>query len=194
MHESSLGGTLLDYITGQEIEETTFEEFRQALARFLVEEKGYPKENIRAKVKLRYEMDGEEFERPIDYVVYDDSDRPILLVIFCAGSVGTYERETLFAARLLDGGPVPFAVTTDTNEATLLDVASGDVVEQGMRAIPDWENLLGMAQGASSEPLTSDRREKMLRIFHTYSGFLFGTCCSESCTLPPPHPLLKKKD
>lgn len=185
MHESSLGGTLRDYLTGDEIDETTFEEFRQALVRLLVEEKGYPKERIKGKVKLSYCVDGEDFERPLDFVVYDEKGTPILVIIFCSGEVGTYERETVCAGRLIDGGPVAYALVTDTMDASLLDVRTGDVVARSMTAVPDWDDLLEMVEKAEVTPLTPEQRDKQTRVFHAYCGFLYGTCCSESCSMPP---------
>ncbi|ADU62315.1 MAG: type I restriction enzyme HsdR N-terminal domain-containing protein [Pseudodesulfovibrio sp.] len=185
MHETSLGGTLRDYLSGEEIDETTFEEFRQALARLLVEEQGYPRERIRAKVKLTYCIDGEEYERPLDFVVYDEKDRPIFVVLFCAGNVGSFERETVCAARLVEGGPVPYALVTDTMNASLMDVRTGEVAATGMHAVPNWDALLEMVRKADVKPLTEEQRERQTRVFHTYCGFLFGTCCSETCSLPP---------
>lgn len=185
MHETSLGGTLRDYITGEEIEETTFEEFRQALARLLVEEKGYPKEQLKAKVPLSYCVDGEDYERPLDIVVYDTAGRPIFVVIFCAGQVGSFERETVCAGRLIEGGPVAYAMVTDTMDASLLDVRTGDVVARSMNAVPEYGKLLEMVEEAEIKPLTDEQREKQTRVFHTYCGFIYGTCCSESCSLPP---------
>lgn len=185
MHETSLGGTLRDYLSGEEIEETTYEEFRQALARLLVEERGYPRERLRAKVELPYEVDGERYSRNVDLVAYDREDRPALLVLFSAGAVGSYERETVAAARLFPGGPVPLALVTDTLQAELLDTAMGAVLAQGMGAVPAWDDLLARTRDAQRTPLTAQQRERLTRIFHIYCGFLFGTCCSESCSLPP---------
>jgi hypothetical protein len=185
MHETSLGGTLRDYLTGEEVEETTYEEFRQALAKLLVEEKGYPKDRLRAKVRLAYTVDGEEFDRPIDLVVEGDDGSPIFVIIFCSGDIGTYERETVCAARLLGDRPASHALVTDTMGASLLDVKSGECIQEGMRAIPNWEELQKMVAEADSQPLTEEQRERQTRIFHAYNGFLFGTCCSESCSLPP---------
>ncbi|WP_285905434.1 type I restriction enzyme HsdR N-terminal domain-containing protein [Pseudodesulfovibrio pelocollis] len=185
MHETSLGGTLRDYLSGEEIDETTFEEFRQALARLLVEEKGYPRERIKAKVGLTYRVEGEAFERPLDYVVYDDQGRPIFIILFCAGNVGSFERETVCAGRLIKDGPVPYALVTDTMTASLMDVSTGEVVATGMAALPDWDTLQDMVARAAVTPLTDEQRERQTRVFHTYCGFLFGTCCSESCSLPP---------
>ncbi|QGY41656.1 type I restriction endonuclease subunit R [Pseudodesulfovibrio cashew] len=185
MHEASLGGTLRDYLTGEEIDETTFEEFRQALARLLVEEKGYPKAQLKAKVPLTYCVEGEEFERPLDLVVYDEDGRPMLVVVFCAGDVGSFERETVCAGRLIEGGPVAYALVTDTMDASLLDVRTGEVVARSMNAVPDYARLAEMVASAEIKPLTDEQREKQTRVFHTYCGFIYGTCCSESCSLPP---------
>jgi hypothetical protein len=183
MHETSLGGTLRDYLSGEEIDETTFEEFRQLLARLLVEEKGYPKDLIKAKVPLTYCVEGEDFERIIDFVLYDEQGKPVFLVMFCAGDVATFERETVCAARLIEGGPVPYALVTDTMDATLLDVRTGDEVARGMNAVPDYERLMEMVDAAEVKPLTDEQREKQTRVFHTYCGFVCGDHCE--CSLPP---------
>lgn len=185
MHETSLGGTLRDYLTGEEIDETTFEEFRQALARFMVEERGYPKDRLKAKVPLSYCVDGEDYERPIDLVLYDEGGKPIFIVIFCAGEVGSFERETVCAARLIEGGPVAYALVSDSMDASLMDVRTGDRVAQSMNAVPEYSKLLEMIAEAEIKPLTDQQREMQTRVFHTYCGFIYGTCCSESCSLPP---------
>lgn len=189
MHEVSLGGMLTDYLTGQAIEETTYEEFRQALARLLVEEKGYPKAGLTAKEPLVFLIDGEETGRVIDLVARDESGRPMVLVIFCAGDVGSFERETVSAARLFPGGPVPIAIATDSMGASILDTATGEERATGARAIPTWEEALAwdaaVNPGGVRTPLTPERRTREERILHAYNGFLYGTCCSESCRVDP---------
>lgn len=185
MHEVSLGGMLTDYLTGKTIEETTYEEFRQALAKFLVEEKGYPKNGLKAKVPLIFTIEGEETGRHIDLVAYDETGRPIVLVIFCAGDVGSFERETVSCARLFPGGPVPVAIASDSIGASILNTATGDCEGTGVRAIPSWEEALAVDARTPRVPLTEERRRKEERILHAYNGFLYGTCCSESCRIPP---------
>ncbi|MBU1040322.1 MAG: type I restriction enzyme HsdR N-terminal domain-containing protein [Proteobacteria bacterium] len=195
MHEVSLGGMLTDYLSGESIEETTYEEFRQALAKFLVEEKGYPKDSLRAKVPLVFQIDGQDTGRHIDLVAYDPSGRPLLLVIFCAGDVGSFERETVSCARLFPGGPVPVAIASDSIGASVLDTATGDPLSHpvsgasGVRAIPAWDELRALVAASDArtgrKPLSEERRRKEERILHAYNGFLYGTCCSESCRVPP---------
>lgn len=185
MHEVSLGGMLTDYLTGKPIEETTYEEFRQALARLLVEEKGYPREGLKAKVPLVFTIDGEETGRHIDLVAYDETGAPLVLVIFCAGDVGSFERETVSCARLFPGGPVPIAIATDSIGASILDTATGDCRATGVRAIPTWAEAQAVDAATLRTPLSPERRAREERILHAYNGFLYGTCCSESCRIPP---------
>ena len=201
MHEVSLGGMLTDYLSGERIEETTYEEFRQALAKFLVEDKGFPKASLKAKVPLIFLIDGEETGRHIDLVAYEASEasgemgRPLLLVIFCAGDIGSFERETVSCARLFPGGPVPVAIATDSIGASVLDTATGEALAHtpggatGVRAIPTWDELRARVQASDAAtgraPLSDERRRKEERILHAYNGFLYGTCCSESCRIPP---------
>ena len=186
MHEVSLGGVLRDYLTGEELENTTYEEIRQALAKLLVEEKGYPRERINSKVKLEYSIDGQVYNRTIDFVIVDNNKRPLLVIVFCSGNVGTYERETACAARLVQGGPAPYALATDTMEFVLIDTQSGNRVRQGMEALPSWKDLLEMTKDFEVQPLNNEDREKQVRIFHAYSGFLFGVCCEGACPVAGP--------
>ncbi|MBU1610638.1 MAG: type I restriction enzyme HsdR N-terminal domain-containing protein [Proteobacteria bacterium] len=183
MHEVSLGGTIRDYLTGEELLETTYEEFRQALAKLLVEERGYPKDRLRSKVELGYEIDGDRYSRAIDLVLVDEAGKPLLVVVFCSGKVGSFERETAVAARLINGGPAPLALVTDTMNASLMD-NRGHILAQGMQAIPVYESLLTLASYQDVTPLTDDDRVKLSRIFHTYCGFLVDQCCSSDCKGP----------
>jgi hypothetical protein len=185
MHEVSLGGMLTDYLTGESIPETTYEEFRQALARMLVEEKGFPRASLKAKVPLVFQIDGQDTGRNIDLVAYDEAGRALLLVIFCAGDVGSFERETVSCARLFPGGPVPVAIATDSIGASILDTATGDCTATGARAIPTWAEVRAIDAATERIPLSEERRRKEERILHAYNGFLYGTCCSESCRVPP---------
>ncbi|MBN2141129.1 MAG: type I restriction enzyme HsdR N-terminal domain-containing protein [Desulfovibrionaceae bacterium] len=185
MHETGFDGLIEDYLSGEKIEETTYEEFRQALARLLVEDRGYPRDRLRPRQAVSYKIEGREYSRTMDLVAYDEQDRPILVVLFCSGAVGSYERETVYAARLFPGGPVPLALVTDTIRASLLDAASGEVLASGMQAIPFWPELLARTRDFKRVPPTPEQRSKMERVFHAYSGFLYGACCSDSCKPGP---------
>ncbi len=183
MHEVSLGGTIRDYLSGEKMEETTYEEFRQALAKLFVEERGYPKEQLKSKVVLEYEIKGQTHSRALDLVVYDSENKPVMVVIFCSGKVGSFERETAVAARIIAGGPAPLALVTDTKDASLMD-NKGNVLARGLEAIPHHEQLAKLAAGQDVTPLTGEDKSKLARIFHAYSGFLVDSCCDTDCKGP----------
>lgn len=183
MHEISLGGTVHDYLSGNEVPNTTYEDVRQALARMLVEEKGYPREQLRSKVAISFPIHdrGEDktYTRVVDIVAYDAHGRPLLVLIFCSGGPSSYDRETVAAARLIENGPAPLALVTDTQDAVLLDVRSGETIRRGLPAVLDWDELVAEAAQRNPEPLTGKRLEGERRILYTYSEILAG-CCTES--------------
>ncbi|MFW5490152.1 MAG: type I restriction enzyme HsdR N-terminal domain-containing protein [Desulfovibrio sp.] len=184
MHETNLGGTIRDYLTGEEVPETTYEEIRQALARMMVQERGYPKDRLASKVGVYVNVDDEPYCRVVDLVAYDDAGAPLLVLIFCSGMPGTYDRETVAAARLIEGGPAPLAIATDTKDAILLDVLSGEILARGMDAIPHYADLKEMAQGRTFPPMEGKRRQAEERILYAYSEFLTSCCEGTCCPIP----------
>ncbi|WP_027184381.1 type I restriction enzyme HsdR N-terminal domain-containing protein [Desulfovibrio inopinatus] len=182
MHEESLGRTIEDYLTGESIEETSYEEFRQALARLLVEEKGYPKAALVAKTGVCFPVENQDYTRMVDLAAYDPSGDPLMIIIFCSGSVGSYIRETLASARLFAPKPAPLALVTDTKEAVLLETASSHTLaEGGTRVIPSYEEAMTLARNAPVEPLNEEAANREGRILYTYSEFLSGGCCGAAC-------------
>ena len=182
MHETSLGGTLVDYLTGEARERTTYEDLRQALARYMVEEKGYDRQRLRAHYPVAYEVAGERLEREADIAVFSASGRLCLLLLFCAGQINTYSREARAMARLALPDPSPLVVVTDMREADLIAVRDGTVLAGGLRALPDGREVEALAEAWRYPAPDAERRSKESRILHAYTGFL-KTCCGENCVL-----------
>lgn len=179
MHEESLGNVIRDYLTGEELEETSYEEFRQGLARLLVEEKGYPRERLIPKFGVCFPVADSRYTRMIDLAATAEDGRVLLFLIFCSGEPGTYIRETLAAARVCEQGPVPLALVTDTRDAVLLDVGSGREIGRGMRAVPSYDALAALAPPLP--PLSEETLDRERRILFAYSEFLSGGCCQGAC-------------
>lgn len=185
MHETSLGRVVCDYLTGEEIEETSYEDCRQALAKLLVEERGYPRENLRPKVGINFLINGENYCRVADFVVYDDEGMPLFLIFYTAGQPGTFDREVVSAARLVEGGPAPLVTATNLREAVLHEVKTGAQIGRGPdEALPRWEHLQSLLQEHEAPQMTEQQLERERRILYTYSEFIYGSCCF-SC---PPKP------
>lgn len=179
MHDVSLGHTLEDYLTGEPLEATTYEDLRQALARLLVEELGWPRDRLQPRQRLEIPGEQDTYVRLVDFIVRDAADAPLCLLDFCPGEVSTFVRETLAAARIHPDGPIPLAVITDSKDALLLAVATGDVLGQGMRALPHWEALQALAAAHAVPPLAPRQLELERRICHAYSESRHS-CCSHA--------------
>lgn len=177
MHETSLNRSIKDYLTGQDVEETTYEGMRQGLAKLLIEEKGYPREAVRSRLLISFEINGGQFTRTMDFGVFF-GNQAALLIIFCPGEVSTFAREALAGARLFDP-PFPLVCVTDTTKAQLLCVEDGKILAEGYQAIPAWEELSALVEKHPPAELSPERRAKEQRLFYTYSAFM--SCCSTGC-------------
>lgn len=184
MHELNLGYTVQDYISGEEVEATTYEDIRQDLARFLVEGKGVPKEAIQSKVQVTADIDGKPYVQQVDLVIGPGANGPIMALKFCAGQVETYTRQVLAAARLLSQGPARLAVVTDTQKVLVLQVADGQLLREcPYEQFPDWEEMQDIAQSVPGYHLSLDKKNKEGRLLYALSE-LSCSCSQESCSLP----------
>lgn len=179
MHDVSLGYSVEDYLTGEQVEATTYEDLRQALAKLLVVEKGWPKDQLAPRQGITFEVDGCFYTRLVDFIARDGQGDPVCLVDFCAGAVSTFVREALAAARIHETGPIPLAIITDTKDAQLVAVADGRVLGEGMGALPRWEEVLALAKEHPLPPLTRERLQRERRICYAYSESRHG-CCSHA--------------
>ena len=182
MHETSLGETLRDYLTGESIEATTYEDLRQALARLLVEGLGYPSGRVVPRLGVRFPVDDGEYCRTVDLTVTAPDGSPLMLVFFCPGQVNTFARESLAAARLMTGGPAPLVAVSDLRDAALYAVADGTQLASGMRALPRHADIDHLAAAHPVPPMDDARRAAEQRILYAYSEFL-KRCCDESVCL-----------
>jgi hypothetical protein len=161
---------ITDFITGKEIPNVGAEENRQAVAHFLVEEKGYSKAEIEIDVEIEMIVAGETYTSQIDLIVNDGTTR--LMAIKCAaGSLGSREREILAAARLFDENyQIPFSVVSDGKTAIVLDTVSGKKVGEGMDAIPSKAEAHEKLSSVALQPFPKERREREKLIFRTYDS------------------------
>jgi hypothetical protein len=158
---------LEDFITGRPVPNIGAEENRQALERYLVEHKGYAREDIEVDVPIEMDIAGERYRSAIDLVASAGGRR--LVAFKCAaGSLGSYEREILAAARLLDPCLIPWAAASNGNDAVVLDTASGRRIGHGLDAIPARAELEAHLPTLEFKALPQDRRLREQLIFRTY--------------------------
>jgi len=159
--------TLIDFVTGKEVPNIGAEEIRQQVERFLVETRGYSKEDIEVDADLRFTIGDEEIHSNVDLAVRLEGKR--FMILKCVpGSLGSRQRETLAAARLLDAHQIPLSVVTDGRDAELLNTVTGDVLEQGMEAIPSKDEAIQRMGHMEFQPFPKERLEREKIIFRSY--------------------------
>jgi hypothetical protein len=165
-HKRILGKTT-DFVTGREITDTDDERYRQKLARFLVEVKGYEKADISPKRRIEMEIEGKRVLSMVDFLV-SAGGRPFMVMKYGPGSLVTRERPALAAARILEDHQVPFTVVTNGEDAEVLDTASGKVLATGIEAITDKIHALGILGKIIPQRLTDRQVETEKRILSAY--------------------------
>ncbi len=162
---------ITDFVSGKELPNIGAEENRQAVERFLVEKKGYLKEDIQIDVDIQMTVAGESYRSQLDLVVSTDGGKTRFMVIRCAaGSLGSREREVIAAARLLENYQIPLSAVSDGKTAIVMDTVSGKKTGEGLDAIPSKDAAIKKFESLEFQPLPMDRREKEKLIFRTYDS------------------------
>ncbi len=182
MHEVFFERVITDYLTGATIQDSTYEDLRQGLARMLVEEKGYPRECLRPKYAVEAEIDGRQEAFPIDIAAFATDGTPLLALFFCPGEVGTFVRESVAAARVHQPQPFPLLLVTDSKQILLVAAQNAHLLGEGWYAVPHWEALPALAAAHPCPPLPPERLAKERRILAAYAA-LGGACCGGACLL-----------
>ncbi len=168
-------GTLVDFLTGEELPDTDDERYRQQLARLMVEEKGFAREELEPRLFIETVFNRQYVKSTIDLTVRP-AGRRIMIVRYAPGSLVTRERSAIAAARLLDPDyRIPLAVVTNCREAETLDTLTGKVLATGMAGIPGRTRLVGMGDELRFEPFADKkRRDQEARILNAYD---LEVCC-----------------
>jgi hypothetical protein len=85
-----------------------------------------------------------------------------------AGSLNSWEREIVSAARLLDRYQLPISVVSDGETALVIDTVSGKKIGQGMQAIPSKNHAQAMMDTTRLRPVSEKRLRKEMLIFRSY--------------------------
>ena len=159
--------TLVDFITGRPVPNIGAEENRQAVERYLVEQKGYDRQDIEVEVPIEMKIAGEIYRSTVDLVV-SVGHRRMMAFKCAAGSLGSCEREILAAARLLDRYQIPWAAASDGRAAVVLETISGHRIGESLEAIPAKTALEAQLMSLEFKGLPEERRLREQLIFRTY--------------------------
>jgi hypothetical protein len=176
-------GTCSDYITGETIVDTDDERCRQELAKLLVEERGYSRDELEPRLSIETLYNGQFVASTIDITLRIAGKR-FMILRFAPGSLVTRERAAIAAARVLEPAyQIPLAVVTNCKDAEVLDTYTGKVVGQGLAAIPVRKEAEDMIKALRFEPFADKTRiDREKRILNAYDLEL--CCVGGPCALP----------
>lgn len=159
---------ITDYITGREIDNVGAEASRQIFEKFLVETKGYSKQEVGVDVPLTVQFKGEDYDSVIDLIV-TVGNRPFMAITCVAGSIGSYEREILAGARLVEKNIIPYAVSTDGRDAIVLDSRTGETTGNGLDAVPSRQAAEDLLKTIEDTPLDPAKRNGEMIIYRSFN-------------------------
>ena len=169
-------GVLQDCLTGETLPDTDDERVRQGLARRLVEQLGYAREELEPRRTIDTRYNGIAVQTRIELTVRVGGRR-LFIVRYGPGSLVTRETAAVAAARVLDPDyRIPFAVVTNGRDAELLETARGRVLATGMDCIPDRRRAEVLARDCEFAPYADPGlRDKALRILNVFDREI---CCA----------------
>lgn len=174
-------GQLADHITGEMLPDTLDERIRQGIARVLIDEKGFTRNEIRTRRALNVEIDGKTGTAVADFTIEIDQ-RPGMVIVYGPGSVVTRQRPALAVARLLADRIIPVAVITNGREAVVMDARSGKTLAEGMAAILSRDELLAAMNSSPDATLSPGQREKEERILYAMEILTRKECETYTCS------------
>lgn len=167
-------GELKDFLTGEILPDTDDERVRQSLARRLVEQLGYAKEELEPRLSIVSEY-ANRVVTTIELTVSIAGKR-LFILRYGPGSLVTREKAAIAAARLLDPAyRIPLAIVTNGRDAELLETGQGKVLATGMDCIPTRQQAEEYGRQYSFEPFSDpEKRDQALRILNVFD---VEVCC-----------------
>lgn len=157
-----------DYITGKPVRNVGPEASRQIFEKFLVEEKGFDKTDIKVDESIIVQFKGEDYPSFIDLIALIDK-KAVMAITCVAGSIGSYEREILAGARLVYDYQIPFAVTTDARDAIVMDTLTGKTIAQGLDGILSKPDFIDRMDTLAFEAFDKTREEREMIIYRSFN-------------------------
>ena len=178
-------GVLQDYLTGATLPDTDDERIRQGLARLLVEQLGYGKEELEPRLTINSCFNNTRVQTLIELVARINGRR-LFILRYGPGSLVTREKAAVAAARILDPAyRIPLAIVTNGRDAELIETARGQVLAGGMECIPDRNQAQALLHEYAFEPYADPgRRDKALRILNVFDQEV--CCAGQSCAQDKP--------
>lgn len=177
-------GELTDYLTGERRHDTHDERYRQKLARYLVAHCGYDKQDIQCRRSLTIRAGDRAAAVKVDFLIMLKG-KTAMMIRYAPGSLVTRRLSNLALSRIIHPYQIPVIVTTNGEDAEIVDGADGCVTGQGLEAIPGKTDLVSRVEKTGFPSISRILYEKASRI--AYACEIDGACPCDTdvCTLDP---------
>ena len=166
-------GELTDVITGEVLEDSHDERYRQKIARILLSDKGYSRAEIISRTPLTVAAGKRRGRIRVEFIVAIDGTAG-MVIKYGPGSLITRHRPTLAMSRLLADYQIPVVVVTNGEDADVLDGNSGRLAGKGFDAVPTRPDLVKIMERASFDPISPRRADMEAMI--VYCSEIDGSC------------------
>jgi len=166
-------GELVDFITGKTIRDTHDERYRQNLARMLVKQKGFMKNEIKPCRELQVSAGEKSAMIKIDFEIHV-SGKIGMIIKYGPGSLVTRQRPAIAVSRLVAPYQVPIVIVTNGKDADVLEGKTGKVVAHGLQSIPSKRDLIEKVTSMNLNRISVEQAEIESRIVYAYE--VDGSC------------------
>ncbi len=173
-------GRLTDYLTGEILDDTHDERFRQKIARLLVESRGYSKTEIATRILLPVQAGELRAVIKVDFSITINS-RILMVIQYGPGSLVTRQRPALAISRMIAPYQVPMVIVTNGEDADVIRGDKGRVLAGGLDAIPRRAELLSLVSEEKFALIPPKRFEMESRILYAFEVDGRCPCDMEVC-------------
>jgi len=160
-------GKIKGFLTGEVLDDTHDERYRQKIAKLLVEARGYQRDEIAPRHALIVKAGEKKAIILVDFVI-TLSEKICMIVKYGPGSVVTRVRPSLAVSRLVSGYQVPVVVITNGEDAEIVDGSAGTVMGRGLELIPSRSALIKEFHKYSFKPISARNVEMESRIAYAF--------------------------
>lgn len=179
-------GELKDFITDEILQDTHDEQYRQKIARILINEKGYLKTDVEVRREIEISAGQKRAVIKIDLLIFLNN-RYCMIIRYAPGSLVTRQRSVIAASRLVVPYQIPIVVVTNGEEAQILDGSTGKLIHEGLNFIPSKQELLEKITKTEFELISEKRIEKEQRIIYAFEIDGACPCDTTICKLKSSH-------
>lgn len=175
-------GELTDYITGKRIPDTHDERYRQKISHLLVDTLGFDKKSIAKSEKYLIQANNKKAELKLDFLVTIEK-KALMLIRYAPGSIVSRRQSTTAWSRIVRPYQIPVAVTTNGEDAEIIDGFTGNVITTGLNNIPPKSKLDILQKNGTSDKLPDKIRHMALRIIYAIDVDGSCSCDTDICRL-----------